>query len=293
MKLPKKAIITAAGSGTRFLPATKAQPKEMLPIIDKPIIQYCVEEVVDAGVEDVIIVTKKGGHATENHFDDNFELEHQLEAEGKTDYLEKIKKSSSLANFIFLRQRASMPYGNATPLLIAKDLVDDAPFYYLFGDDITLADKSVCKQLTEVYEKNPDAALVAAAYEVPDSEVHRYGVAKIKEGTENEVEMIVEKPRKEDAPSNLVVFGRFLCTPKILPHIENLKKGQGGELWFTDAMNALAKEEKVLVHKIQGKWLTTGDPLNHFKTSVEFILDRDDLKDEALNYLKKRIYEEK
>ena len=182
-----------------------------------------------------------------------------------------------------------MPYGNATPLSIAKDLVSDGPFYYLYGDDLTLSDTPVCKQLAEVLEKNPDASAVVAAYEVPDSEVHKYGVAKIKEGTENEMENLIEKPKLEDAPSNLAVFGRYLFTPSILPYIENLKAGKDGEMWLADAVNEMAQKEKVLVHKIDGKWLTTGDPLNHFKTTFEFAMERDDLKEELLKYLKENI----
>lgn len=289
MQLPKKAIITAAGSGTRFLPATKAQPKEMLPIIDKPIIQYCAEEAVAGGARDIIIVTKKSGHATENHFDDNFELEEELKKAGKDKYLEEIKKVSDLANFIFLRQKKSMPYGNGTPLRIAADLVSDGPFFYMYGDDLTLAKVPVCKQLVEVFEKNPDAAAILAAQRVPDSEVHKYGVVKIKEGTENEVELFVEKPKLEDAPSNLAVFGRFLFTPKILPIIENMGTGKDGELWLTDAVNELAHQDKVLVHEIEGEWLTTGDPLNYFKTSFEFALDREDMREQIVEYVKKRL----
>jgi len=182
-----------------------------------------------------------------------------------------------------------MPYGNATPLLIAKDLVEDEPFYYLYGDDLTLSKVPVCKQLAEVLKKNPEAAAVVAAYEVPDSEVHKYGVVKLKEGTDNEMETLIEKPELKDAPSNLVVFGRFLFTPKIIPYIEALQTGKGGELWLSDAVNNLAQNEKVLVHKIEGKWLTTGDPLNHFKTSFEFAMERDDLKNDLLEFLKEKL----
>lgn len=292
MKLPNKAIITAAGSGTRFLPATKAQPKEMLPIIDKPIIQYCAEELSATGVKDIIVVTSRSSHSTENHFDDNIELERYLHEAGKTKYLEQIKAVSNLANFIFVRQKASMPYGNGTPLRIAADLVSDGPFFYMYGDDLTLSKVPVCQQLLDVYKANPDAAAILAAQRMPDSEVPKYGVVKIKEGTTNEVEDFVEKPKIEDAPSNLVVFGRFLFTPKILPVIEKLATGKDGELWLTDAVNALAKTEKVLVHEIEGQWLTTGDPLNYLKTSFEFALDREDLRQPFIDYIKKRCEEE-
>lgn len=291
MILPKKAIITAAGNGTRFLPATKAQPKEMLPIIDKPIIQYCVEEAVASGAKDVIIVTKKSGHATENHFDDNFELEEMLRETGKDKYLDEIKRVSDLANFIFLRQKRSMSYGNGTPLKIASDLVSDEPFFYMYGDDLTLSKVPVCQQLVEVYKNNPDAVAILAAQKVPDSEVHKYGVVKIKEGTTNQVESFVEKPKLEDAPSNLAVFGRFLFTPKILPIIEKMGTGKDGELWLTDAVNELAQTDKVLVHEIEGKWLTTGDPLNYFKTSFEFAMEREDLRAQIIEYVKFKLSE--
>lgn len=291
MERPKKAIITAAGSGTRFLPATKAQPKEMLPIIDKPIIQYCAEEVAAAGAEDIIIVTKRGGHATENHFDDNLELEQYLASIGKQQALDAVRASSSIANVIFVRQKASMPYGNATPLKVARDLVADGPFYYLYGDDVTLSQVPVCEQLARVFESNPNAAAVLAVAEVPLQEVSKYGVVSLKAGTENEVASLVEKPDPTTAPSNLVVFGRMLCTPKLLPYVDALEPGKANELWFTDALNALAQHEKVLICKIEGKWLTTGDPLNHFKASVEFALARPDLSEDVRAFLTDRLAE--
>ncbi len=289
MQLPTKAVITLAGTGTRFLPATKAQPKEMLPIIDKPIVQYCVDELVDSGVTDIIMVTRRGGHSIEDHFDDNFELEHQLEKSGKNSRLAKIKEISKAANFIFMRQKAHMPYGNGVPLRVAKELLTDGPFFYLFGDDVTLSDTPVCQQLIEVYKKNPDAAAIVATQKMPVDVLDRYGVVKLKPGTDNEYESIVEKPAPGEAPSDLVEFGRFLLTPKILPIMDNLQTGKDSEIWLVDALNELAKTEKVIVHEIEGKWLTTGDPLNLLKTTVEFVLDRDDLKDDFLNYIKNRI----
>ncbi|MCB9806132.1 NTP transferase domain-containing protein [Candidatus Nomurabacteria bacterium] len=284
--MPKKAIITAAGSGTRFLPATKAQPKEMLPIIDKPIIQYSVEELADSGVKDIIIVTKQTGHITENHFDDHFELEDQLEKTGKTKFLAEVRKSAELANFIFLRQKSSMPYGNGTPLKISADIVSDGPFFYLFGDDITRAKVPVCKQLALALEQNPDAAAVIGVREIPQEETSKYGIVKIKEGTTNEVETFVEKPKVDEAPSNLAACGRYLFTPKILPIIESLAVGKDNELWLTDAIIELAKSEKVIFHKIEGDWFTTGDPLNFLKASVEFAFDREDLKKDFEEYLR-------
>ncbi len=289
MKLPTKAIITVAGTGTRFLPATKAQPKEMLPIIDRPIVQYSVEEVVASGVTDVILVNKRGGHSIEDHFDSNFELEHQLEETGKEDRLKTIREISKLANFIHLRQKSFMPYGNGTPLRVAKDLVTDGPFFYLYGDDITLADTPVCQQLVEVYKKNPDVAAIMAVQKMPRDVLYRYGVVKIKDGTVNELERTVEKPKSGEEPSDLASFGRFLLTPKILPIIENLKTGKDNELWLIDAVHELAKTEKVLVHEIDGQWLTTGDPLNYLKATVEVALKRQDLKNDFVDFIKERV----
>ncbi|PIR05314.1 UTP--glucose-1-phosphate uridylyltransferase [Candidatus Kuenenbacteria bacterium CG11_big_fil_rev_8_21_14_0_20_37_9] len=289
MQLPKKAIITVAGSGTRFLPATKSQPKEMLPIIDKPIIQYNVEELVNSGIKDIILVTKRGGHAIEDHFDSNFELEHQLLETGKKDKLKTIREISKIANFIYLRQKTHLPYGNATPLLVAKDLVSDAPFLYLFGDDITKSKVPVCQQLIDIYQKNPTAAAVIAAQKIPRKVAYRYGIIKLKKGTSNIYENIVEKPKPGTEPTDLAEFGRFLFTPKILPIIKKLKTGKNKELWLVDAINELAKKEKVIVHEIEGKWLTTGDPLNYLKTTLEFALERDDLKNELKKYIVKKL----
>ncbi len=289
MELPTKAIITVAGTGTRFLPATKAQPKEMLPIIEKPIVQYCVDELVASGVTDIIMVTRKGGHSIEDHFDDNFELEHQLEQTGKHDRLKKVQDISKAANFVFTRQKAHMPYGNGTPLLAAKDLVSDGPFFYLFGDDITLSDTPVCQQLIDVYKANPGIGGVIAVQKMPDDVLYRYGVVKLEEGTENEYGGIVEKPAPGEAPSNLVAFGRYLLSPKIAKIIAEIPTGKDNELWVVDAINELAKTEKILVHEIEGRWFTTGDPLNYLKATTEFALQREDLRDDYMQYLTERL----
>ena len=285
----KKAIIPVAGAGTRFLPATNAQPKEMLPIIDKPIIQYNVEELVNSGIKDIILVTKKGGHSIEDHFDSNFELEYQLKKTGKRDRLKTIRGIAEIANFIYLRQKAHMPYGNATPLLVAKDLVSDGPFLYLFGDDLTKSKVPVCKQLIEVYKKNPDVAAILAVQRVALKEIGKYGAVKIKKGTKNQLERVIEKPNPKEAPSNLAEFGRFLLTPKIIPIIKKKKLGKNNELWLMDAVDELAQKEKVLVHPIEGEWLTTGDPLNYLKATLEFALERDDLKRELKKYIVKKL----
>lgn len=287
--LPTRAIITAAGSGTRFLPATKAVPKEMLPIIDKPILQYDVEEVVDSGIKDIILVTKQGGRSTEDHFDSNFELEHQLEESGKSERLKQVQNITRLANFIYIRQKSYMPYGNATPLLAAADLVSDAPFLYLFGDDMTKSDVPVCKQLMDVYEKNPDIGAVIAVQKIPKKIAYRYGMVKVKNGSNNEYDGIVEKPEPGTEPSDLAEFGRFLFSPKIVPIVKKMKTGKDNELWLVDAINELSKTEKILVHEIEGQWMTTGDPFNYLKTTLEFAFDRDDLKNDLKDYIVKKM----
>ena len=285
MQLPKKAIITVAGIGTRFLPATKAVPKEMLPIIDRPVVQYIVEELIESGIRDIIIVVRQGAKATEEHFGVNRDLERQLKEAGKKDKLRQVRSLSKMAKFTFIEQTQKMPYGNATPLKISASLVKDRPFLYLFGDDITIAKIPVCKQLIETYKKERDAEGVVGVRRVPKKEVVRYGTIKIKKGTGNVIEDMVEKPTVSQAPSNIVQDGRFLLTPKILPIINRLKRGKDNELWLIDAVLELAQKNKVVVHEIEGKWLTTGDPLNYLKAMVELAWQRDDLREGFKKYV--------
>jgi UTP--glucose-1-phosphate uridylyltransferase len=282
-----KAIIAVAGYGTRFIPATKVQPKEMLPIVDKPVVQYLVEEVVASGITDVVLVTRSGNQALEDHFDSSRELELHLEAQEKWQELEEIRRISSMANFIYIRQGKEMPYGNGTPLLCAKSLIHrDEAVVYMFGDDIVKSKVPCAKQLIEVYERyGPEA--VIAVQEVPSDEIHRYGVVKLKESTDhNELEYIVEKPSQDQAPSNLAQLGRFVLSHRIIDELENLRVGKGGELWLTDAIGQLAKTDPVLVHPIEGTWFTTGDPLRFLKTTVAFALDRPDIGSEFAAYLR-------
>lgn len=284
--LPTKAIITAAGTGTRFLPATKVMAKEMLPLIDKPIIQYSVEELADSGIKDIIMVTKKDRHVISDHFDSHVELEHYLKKTNKQERLKTIKDLTTLANIVYVVQKSHMPYGNATPLLISQKLIDDdEAFLYLFGDDVTLSTTPVCQQLIDVYKKNRDAAAIIAVQKIPRNLSHLYGIVKIKKGSKNILEKIIEKPGHKDAPSNLAEFGRLLLTPKILPIINRLKTGKGGELWLVDAIHQLAQTEKILIHQIKGKWFTTGDPLTLLKTTLEFALARSDLKKDLKKFL--------
>jgi len=282
-----KAIIAVAGYGTRFIPATKVQPKEMLPIVDKPVVQYLVEEAVASGITDIILVTRSGNQALEDHFDSSRELEIHLEGQKKWKELEEIRRIPKLANFIYVRQRRDMPYGNGTPLLCAKSLISPGEaVVYMFGDDVVKSNTPCTKQLIDAFHKYQPAGVIAVQ-EVPPEEISRYGVPKLKPGSErNELEYIVEKPSPAYAPSNLAQLGRFVFTHKIIEILENLDLGKGGELWLTDAIDRLAATDSVIVHPIEGKWFTTGDPLRFLQTTVEMALDRPDLGAKFAAYLR-------
>ncbi len=284
-----KAVIAASGYGTRFLPATKNQPKEMLPIIDKPIIQYLVEEAVASGITDIILETRSGQSIMEDYFDNNLALEYMLEQNGKEKSLEMVREIPQIANFVYVRQKRHLPYGNATPLLAVKNLIDDdEAFVYMFGDDLTLAKTPVTKQLIDVFEReNPVSVL--AVQEVPDSEVHKYGTVRYKRNAEckYEIEEILEKAPLGKNPSNMAQFGRFVFSYKLIEEAEKLQTGLGGELWIADMNNSLAQQgEKVIAQPIEGEWLTTGDPLNYLKTTLRFALEREDLSKELKDYVK-------
>lgn len=286
MRKITKAVIAAAGYGTRFLPATKNQPKEMLPIIDKPIIHYLVEEAVKAGIEDIIIVTRAGQTPLEDYFDSNAELENTLEKNGKIERLKQIKDIPKMANFVYVRQNADLPYGNATPLLCVKPLIDDdESFVYMFGDDLTISKTPVTKQLIDIYEReNPKAIL--AVQEVADEDVEKYGTVEYKEGS-REIKSIKEKLPVGEAPSNMAQFGRFVFSHDFLKEAEKTPLGKGNELWVTDILNNLAQRgEKVIAQPIEGKWLTTGDPLNYLKASIEFAFEREEISNKFKEYLK-------
>ncbi|OGM20498.1 hypothetical protein A2714_03860 [Candidatus Woesebacteria bacterium RIFCSPHIGHO2_01_FULL_38_9] len=281
-----KAVIAVAGYGTRFLPATKNQPKEMLPIIDKPIIHYLVEECVQSGIKDIIMVTRAGQGIMEDYFDSHIELEHMLDVNGKEALLKTVKEIPLLANFVYVRQKKNLPYGNATPLLVASPLIDDDEAYaYLFGDDLVLSKKPCLKQLIEVYE-NEKCDGVIATQEVPPNEVNRYGIVKFNSKT-NEFESIVEKPEIGKAPSNFADFGRFILNHKTIKALRKLETGLGGELWLVDAVTKAKNDgARFLVHKVEGEWLTTGDPLRYMKAQVRFALERKDIGEEFSEFLK-------
>jgi UTP--glucose-1-phosphate uridylyltransferase len=286
-----KAVIAAAGYGTRFLPATKVQPKEMLPLLEKPIIQYLVEELVASGIKEIIIVTRAGQHALEDHFDSSPALENMLEENGKADYLRIIRQIPRLANFVYLRQTKDYPYGNGTPLLVAAPLLSkDEPFAYLFGDDIVKSKIPATKQLMVVWRKYRPSAILGVQ-EVPWLEIHKYASIKYKKRAKipNQAQEILEKLPADRAPSNMAQFGRFILTWRVIEVLKGQKLGKGGELWLADALNNLAKKEVVIAQPIKGKWLTTGDPLSWLKTNIEFALEKKEMKEELLGFLKEKL----
>lgn len=278
----KKAVIAVAGSGTRLLPATKAMPKEMLPIVDKPIIQLVVEELVEAGIEDIIFVTRWDKKPLEDHFDHSVALEDDLRKNGKTEAAERISKIAEMANFVHVRQKG--PYGNGTPVLSAASLVDDEPFIFCFGDDLVKSKTSFTKQMVEDYEKTGN--LMMGVQEVAEKDVVRYGIVKLKEGT-NQMEDIIEKPSIEEAPSRLAGFGRYILNQEIIDILRNTSLGKGNELWITDAIKEYISRGGVFLAKeIQdGEWLTTGDPANYLKSILAYASDRDDLKDTLAEFI--------
>lgn len=285
MKPVRKGVIAVAGHGTRFLPATKSMPKEMLPIIDTPIVQYIVEEMIQAGITQIIFVTSSDKRALEDHFDHSFELEYHLKEQGKLDRLEKINRLPALASFVYIRQKG--PYGNGTPCLNVKDIIGDEPFIYAFGDDLVHAKTSFTQQLIDTYHTT-GASCVLGAQEVSMDEIHKYGCYALDgNSTDKRISSIVEKPAKELAPSNLAGFGRYLLDPTIFTVLESLQLGKDNELWLMDAVAILIEQGKKVVAKsvADGQWITTGDPLNFLKATVEYLKDREDLREDFKQYL--------
>jgi UTP--glucose-1-phosphate uridylyltransferase len=276
-----KAVIPAAGLGTRFLPATKAQPKEMLPVFDKPTIQYVIEEAVASGIDDILIVTGKGKRPIEDHFDRSFELEYHLREKGKNDYLNQIKEISNLADIYYVRQKKQKGLGDA--IYCAEKHIGGEPFAVMLGDTITKGNSPCTKQLIDVYNKYDASAI--ALEEVPCEKVERYGIIK---GTEIEksiydIEKLVEKPNADSAPSNLAIMGRYVLTSDIFEHIENTEPGFGGEVQLTDAM---AKLNNIYGHIFEGKSYDIGNRIDWLKTSIEFAMDDEEAKKDLASYLK-------
>ena len=284
MRQIKKAIIPAAGLGTRFLPATKAMPKEMLPILDKPTIQYIVEEASRAGIEDIIIVTGKHKRAIEDHFDNQKELEMVLEEKGKTELLEKVQYSTELANIFYVRQKEQKGLGHA--IYSARQFIGDEPFAVLLGDDIVESDTPAIKQIMEVYEETGNS--VIGVQEVPESDTHRYGIIDplSKEGRRYEVKKFVEKPKQGTAPSNLAIMGRYVLTPEIFDYLKTQKKGAGNEIQLTDAIERMNNDHQVFAYDFIGNRYDVGEKLGFVKTTIEYALKDESMKDELKRFLK-------
>jgi len=283
----RKAVFPAAGLGTRFLPATKAQPKEMLPLVDKPVIQYGVEEAMAAGCDQIVMVTGRGKQAIEDHFDVSYELEHMLESRGKTDLLAIVRQISDMIHLSYVRQKEALGLGHA--VLTAAELVGNEPFAVLLADDVIDAEVPCLKQMMDVF--NETQSSVIALQKIDGPSISSYGVIAGKEvagknGKLWQVTDLVEKPKFEDAPSNLAVIGRYILTPRVFEILAHTPFGKGGELQLTDGLKGLLKEEKLYGLVFEGKRHDTGDKLGFLKATVEFALKRPDLKDDFSKWLK-------
>jgi UTP--glucose-1-phosphate uridylyltransferase len=290
VKKVRKAIIPAAGLGTRFLPATKAMPKEMLPIVDKPTIQYIVEEAIASGIEDIIIVTGKGKRAIEDHFDHAFELEENLRQKGKFDLLEKVNATSSV-EIHYIRQKEPKGLGHA--VLCAKKFIGDEPFAVLLGDDIVQAETPCLRQLMNEYDEI--GASVIGVQHVPEDETNRYGIIAPleQEGRRYKVESFVEKPAIGTAPSDLAIMGRYILTPEIFTFLEKQEAGAGGEIQLTDAIQQLNQIQRVFAYDFEGKRYDVGEKLGFISTTLEFALMDQELREPLLKIMKKLVNDQK
>ena len=283
MKKVRKCVIPVAGMGTRFLPGTKAIPKEMFPIIDKPAIQYIVEEAVNSGIEEILFITSSYKNSVIDHFDRNFELETRLEKSGKLDKLEIVKNISKLATFVYIRQ--GEPLGSGHAIKLAKNFVGDEPFAVMYGDDVMMYDEPVLGQLIDVYEQKD--CNVIGVQEIDPSLAYKYGIIDYEDKDSGKIKTIIEKPKNEEAPSNHAGLGRYIVKPEIFTELESLSKGAGGEYQFTDAMKSLMNKQDFYACKFDGKYFDIGSQLGYVKANVEFALKRDDLKEDV----KKLVYE--
>lgn len=280
----RKAIIPAAGLGTRFLPATKAQPKEMLPIVDKPTLQYIIEEAVASGIEEILIITGRNKSSIENHFDKSVELELELEKTNKMDLLDEVRHITDMANIHYIRQKEPRGLGHA--IYCAKSFIGDEPFAVLLGDDIVAAETPCLKQLIDAYDEYKTTVL--GVQEVPKEDVCKYGIVdgKYIEDRVYKVKSLVEKPAVEDAPSNIAILGRYIISPTIFEILENTTPGKGGEIQLTDALMTLASKEAMYAYNFEGRRYDVGDKLGFLEATVEYALKRPDLSDNFLSYLK-------
>ncbi len=283
MKKIRKAVFPAAGFGTRFLPVTKSQPKEMLPIVDKPVIQYLVEEAVASGIEEIIIVTGRGKRSIEDHFDYSFELEHTLVEKGKHALLKEVRAISKLAKFIYVRQ--PMPLGDGHAILCAKEVLGNEPFAVLFGDDVVDSKVPALKQLIDVYEKTSGS--VIALEKIDKNKTQHYGIIKPKNsaGRLHGIAALVEKPLPEKAPSNLAIIGKYVVTPAIIAALEKSHAGHGGEIRLIDGFIELIKKQKLYGYEIEGKRYDTGNKFGLITATLDFALKRHDLGPRLKKYL--------
>lgn len=288
MKKITKALIPAAGFGTRFLPQTKAMPKEMLPIVDKPVIQYVVEEAVESGIETVVIVTGANKRAIEDHFDaPNKDLVQNLLDGKKEHMLEELERISEMANFIYVRQKG--PYGNGTPVLAGEAVIGDEPFAVLWGDEFIYSKPPRLKQMIDVYEKY--GGVVISGVRIPKkADLKRYGIADLEpvEGNVYKIKNIVEKPEPDEAPSDIATHGAYILPPEIFAALKNLKPGKGGEIWLVDAINVL-RDQGVPIYAVEienGKYYDTGNKLEYMKTAVELALEHEDIGEDFKEFLK-------
>lgn len=286
-KTVRKAIIPAAGLGTRFLPATKSQPKEMLPIVDKPTLQYIIEEAIDSGIEEILIVTGRSKKSIEDHFDRSVELELELEQKGKTEVLKMVQDISNMVNIHYIRQKEPKGLGHA--IYCAKSFIGNEPFAVLLGDDIVDSEKPCLKQLIEAYNEYKTSIL--GVQEVDKQDTDKYGIldAKYIENRVYKVKDMIEKPKVEEAPSNIAILGRYIITPDIFDILENQEPGKCGEIQLTDALKTLANHEAIYAYNFEGKRYDVGDKLGFLEATVDFALKRPELRDEFMEFLENRV----
>ncbi|KGI39242.1 UTP--glucose-1-phosphate uridylyltransferase GalU [Clostridium tetani] len=279
----KKAVIPAAGLGTRFLPATKAQPKEMLPIVDKPTIQHIIEEAVASGIEEILIITGRNKRAIEDHFDKSVELEQQLKDTGKKDMLEMVEDISNMAEIYYIRQKEPKGLGHA--INCARTFVGDEPFAVMLGDDVVYGDKPCLKQLIECY--NEYKTTILGVQQVVREDVYKYGIVEGKHIENNvyKVKDLIEKPDVDEAPSNIAILGRYIITPKIFEILSTIEPGKGGEIQLTDALKKLSLQEAIYAYDFEGRRYDVGDKLGFLEATIEFALRKDEIKNDFEKYI--------
>lgn len=284
MKKIKKAIIPAAGLGTRFLPATKSQPKEMLPIVDKPTLQYIIEEAINSGIEEILIITGRNKRSIEDHFDKSVELELELKRKDKLDLLEMVQDISNMVNIHYIRQKEPKGLGDA--IYCARHFIGDEPFAILLGDDIVDSKVPCLKQLIDCYDEYKTS--VIGVQEVDEEDVDKYGILKVKhiEDRVYKVKDMIEKPSIDMAPSNIAILGRYIITPSIFKILENQQTGIGGEIQLTDALRTLAQQEAIYAYDFEGKRYDVGDKLGFLQATIDFALKREELRADLLRYIK-------